>query len=1407
MKPLLKALGYLVALALFALICYLLTLYFQWEWWVGAALFLLLAGLTLGFGWIRQQLVSVLSRRRGEGTALPRPAAAAAPGNISELTAQWKKGIAALRGSGLSRRGDPLYALPWIAVIGSTGAGKTTALQRAHLASAIQETSLTGHAPATQTLEWWFFDRAVVLDVSGRYCSVEQDEGTQSEWKKLLSLIASGRRREPLNGLVVAIGADELLHGSPEKLTARVRSIRLRIDQLMRATGARFPVYVLVTKCDGLFGLDDWAAHLPPRSLNQALGYLHAGEAPEAKAFLDSAFASVDNRLRDLRLVITREVEHASAGLMLFPNEFERLRAPLESFIAVAFGEDPYTETPLLRGLFFSSAAQGGGVSSYVLKDTNLPDQTVMLMVKEQSLFLQDVFGRVIPQDRWLHQRLGRALQWERQAYRLGLAAWFLIAVGITGVLTASFLRSMNTVSDLQTAYRSVPELTGRLPQDVTTLSRHLDLLDQVNLRTSDWLTRLVPFNDDVRDIAQRLRESFLASFRKFVLGAIDERVARRVNPVAGPVEPAPSDLQFIVRRLNLVRAAGEGRSIADLARMPDPAPDVATFARVHGDLSPYDLTPEITRQFAHLYRRYLLWAADGPALAQERKRLENWLVQMTAIGESLAWLPQWANQQPGLHAVTLAEFWGGGARLDVTAAVPAGYTRNGAAAISGFLDEIQKSMTGGGFAQKRAAFEASYRAQRASQWLAFASAFEQGKLQLASDAEWTAVLERIGGERDPHVALLARIVSELADLKDEEAPGWLHLARRIETVRHLGRRDGLANEARRVTGVITGAGSQIARETADYGLARGKSLVDAQLSAGNVYGSYVAELQKAAKDALAGPGRAAQVAGAFHQAGDDPNVKDSALTAAHGELNKLRQLLGDGERDVRPVWELIGGSLTFLVQYAEQQAGCVLQSEWEKAVVAPLRGAATPRDADELLYGVKGAVWAFVEGPAKPFVRKAAEGYAAAQRLGFQPQFEEAFLPFLNRAAERQRELTVTTRSAEIGKERARVVEQQRELEAQGARQDLQKRLKEVESHIATLHQQRDKLRTVMYPVTVHALPTHANAGAKAHPHATLLTVQCAPEPRTITNYNFPVSATFNWTAQACGDVTLAIKIENLVLARTYPGARGMVAFATEFRDGERRFAADEFPGQRAALDTLAVKSISVRYQLGGHLPLLRQSDQLEEMAKKERELAEERRKLSARLDALEQFALREKGESLERQRSEIVEKERALIEPAPTDEDVPPRIALCWKPRPEWLLTKMPVREIPPPAPPRNPPEQQPTVGQGDFQIQLGAFGLKHTQRLLGALRRDKVGALVQKVDGIPEQWYRVRVGRYPTQEAAEQSLENLNARYRVSGAVFRYDPAFRPAGELDLEPPPGGERGLAPGAVSGSGTLAPR
>ncbi|MBF3850846.1 type VI secretion system protein ImpL, partial [Burkholderia pseudomallei] len=151
-----------------------------------------------------------------------------------------------------------------------------------------------------------------------------------------------------------------------------------------------------------------------------------------------------------------------------------------------------------------------------------------------------------------------------------------------------------------------------------------------------------------------------------------------------------------------------------------------------------------------------------------------------------------------------------------------------------------------------------------------------------------------------------------------------------------------------------------------------------------------------------------------------------------------VKRLAGDRDVGGDVVWSLVGGPLRALIAYVERQASCALQDDWERDVLWPLRRAATRDDVEGLLYGPQGAIWAFVDGPAKPFVRVGAARASALDTLGYRLPFTDAFLPLIDDAAAR--------RVAQARRDAERRAQQQAALE--------------LDERIASLGKQIDALR-----------------------------------------------------------------------------------------------------------------------------------------------------------------------------------------------------------------------------------------------------------------------------------------------------------------------------------------------------------
>src|SRR5262249_43615344 len=159
-----------------------------------------------------------------------------------EFQAKFLKALQTLKGlPQLKEKDDPLYALPWYLLIGESQSGKTTALKGAGLFSLLIPSS----SGATQNCDWWIANTAVVLDTTGRYVTQADKARDRAEWYRLLRLLHQHREYEPINGLIIAVTADELALQPEEKLRADASRLRERFEEAVQELGCDFPVYLL----------------------------------------------------------------------------------------------------------------------------------------------------------------------------------------------------------------------------------------------------------------------------------------------------------------------------------------------------------------------------------------------------------------------------------------------------------------------------------------------------------------------------------------------------------------------------------------------------------------------------------------------------------------------------------------------------------------------------------------------------------------------------------------------------------------------------------------------------------------------------------------------------------------------------------------------------------------------------------------------------------------------------------------------------------------------------------------------------------------------------------------------------------------------------------------------------------
>src|SRR5882757_9034936 len=158
--------------------------------------------------------------------------------------------------------GKRLSTLPWYMFIGPPGAGKTTALLNCGLkfplAGEGNPDSIKG-VGGTRNCDWYFTDDAVFIDTAGRYTTQDsQAEVDKAAWLGFLRLLKHRRRRQPLNGVLVAISLSDLATLDEDERRAHATAIRRRVRELQDELGVRPPVYVLFTKADLVVGFTEF---------------------------------------------------------------------------------------------------------------------------------------------------------------------------------------------------------------------------------------------------------------------------------------------------------------------------------------------------------------------------------------------------------------------------------------------------------------------------------------------------------------------------------------------------------------------------------------------------------------------------------------------------------------------------------------------------------------------------------------------------------------------------------------------------------------------------------------------------------------------------------------------------------------------------------------------------------------------------------------------------------------------------------------------------------------------------------------------------------------------------------------------------------------------------------------------
>lgn len=416
-----------------------------------------------------------LIAKAGSGRGAVDPAAKA---RMDDLRKKFEEGVSTFKSAG-----KDLYSLPWFLLVGPSGSGKTEAMRHCNVGFPPGLQDCLQGTGGTMNMHWWFTNHAVVLDTAGRMFMEEGTDGQATEWKEFMKLLKQCRPNAPINGMLLVISAESLLKDSSEKIEQTAGAIARQLDVVQRTLEVRFPVFVVVTKCDKIVGFRDFFETInDPNLQHQILGW--SNPAPLDEAFkpdqVDKHLDGVRQKLLSRRMGLLQNPIHTMDPtarrtdqvdeMFELPDNLVRIAPRLRRYLEMIFVAGEWSPKPLfLRGIYFTSSMREGQALDVGLAEALGIDVDSIPGGKEwdkdKAYFLRDVFMGKVFKERGLVTRaanVSKALAKQRRMVVGISAAAVLVLAGVAAAGYFGFKGSLDTPSrfwsTVNAAYAGIDE-------------------------------------------------------------------------------------------------------------------------------------------------------------------------------------------------------------------------------------------------------------------------------------------------------------------------------------------------------------------------------------------------------------------------------------------------------------------------------------------------------------------------------------------------------------------------------------------------------------------------------------------------------------------------------------------------------------------------------------------------------------------------------------------------------------------------------------------------------------------------------------------------------------------------------------------------------------------------------------
>lgn len=405
----------------------------------------------------------------------------------------------ALRRSFITKDGSrvSINSLPWYLVFGPPGAGKSSLIQKSGLhfplSDALGDKALD-ELKRFRRFEWRITAEGVFVEIYRERVENEANDwqslNVEREWRDTLALIRRLRGRSAINGIILAVDAPSLFNNDNVKNDILAEAGVQRIESILSYFKSGIPLYVMITKCDLIMGFNEYFSNKEDY-FNSSLGYTIERTSPLDESNVYKKATALINTIKDnlIAKLATASTVQESQAIYEFTRNFPFI-IQATSKILVAAMEKSHNHLKNVRGIFFSSALEGGNANnpSMRLCADNLGlmfNSNVFIPSDRTSRFIKGFFEKVVYVERNLISVGTKASLWLYRFKKFFNVVIFSLAIlGCFGLLYSFYVSRQNLVGTYQYVKRFIlaDNLVKHSPPDNSASLRTelLDLLDTV---------------------------------------------------------------------------------------------------------------------------------------------------------------------------------------------------------------------------------------------------------------------------------------------------------------------------------------------------------------------------------------------------------------------------------------------------------------------------------------------------------------------------------------------------------------------------------------------------------------------------------------------------------------------------------------------------------------------------------------------------------------------------------------------------------------------------------------------------------------------------------------------------------------------------------------------------------------